>query len=429
MKRVVITGAGVVTPLGCDLSQVWSALCCGKSAVSPIISNSDVHLMAKVSRTPDFLKLFSDRGIRHPSSPTSDFIDFALLASDLALENAGSPLQPTDGASVCPPHRRGVSIGSGMGSLASIITSSRQFDESVKKLSPFFIPKVLINLAAGQISIRHKLQGPNNAVATACAAGAMSIGDAFNFMRLDYADMMVCGGVECSTDPLTRAGFARMKALSTSIDPLTGSRPFDKDRNGFVIGEGAGVLVLETLDSVIKSGREKRILAELSGYGVSGDASHITSPPPDGDGGRRAMISALRDANILCPTKIGYINAHATSTPAGDAAEVQAIEAVFGPSTQLRRADSPLYVSSTKGATGHLLGAAGAVEAIFSIMALTSNRVPPTANLRHPEPESVVFKHVVRESAATPDLQYAMSNSFGFGGVNASLIFKKYNNP
>jgi 3-oxoacyl-[acyl-carrier-protein] synthase II len=313
-----------------------------------------------------------------------------------------------------------------MGSLSGIVTCSKQFDISYKKLSPFFIPKVLVNMAAGHVSIRHKLKGPNHAVATACAAGAMSIGDAYNFIRLNYADVMLCGGVECSTDPLTGAGFARMKALSTCADPAAASRPFDTARDGFVIGEGSGVLVLETLDNVIKRGGEKHILAEICGYGMSGDATHITSPPADGDGGKRAMLSALRDAGDLCPSLVGYVNAHATSTPAGDAAEVAAIEAVFGP-TSSQRGGSPLYVSSTKGATGHLLGAAGAVEAAFSIMALGKGDIPPTVNLVEPDADPSSFRHVLEnKSVSAPDLKYVMTNSFGFGGVNVSLIFKKF---
>lgn len=313
--------------------------------------------------------------------------------------------------------------------LTGIVAGSKQFDVSAKKLSPFFVPKVLINLAAGQVSIRHKLQGPNHAVATACAAGAMSVGDAYNLMRLNYADMMLCGGVEFSSDPLTRAGFSRMKALSTCTDPAVASRPFDMARDGFVMGEGSGILVLETLESVLRRGGEQHIKAEVCGYGLSGDATHITSPPADGSGGRRAMLSALRDAGDLSPSYVGYVNAHATSTPAGDAAEVAAIEAVFGPSTEQRNAAqrSPLYVSSTKGATGHLLGAAGAVEAAFSVLALMNKEVPPTVNLLEPDSYPVCFSHVMgNKSVAVSDLEYTMSNSFGFGGVNVSLLFKKY---
>lgn len=428
MRRVVVTGIGVVSPLGCDIRQVWGRILQGDSAVGAISRHNDpektpgVLMMAEVSRTDGFKDLFTSRGIRYQSSATSEFIDFAMLASDLALEHAGNPLQ----CDPIPAERRGVAIGSGMGSLAGIVSSSKQFDESFKKLSPFFIPKVLINLAAGQVSIRHSMKGPNHAVATACAAGAMSVGDAYNFMRLDYADMMLCGGVECSSDPLTRAGFSRIKALSPSNDPLTASRPFDRGRDGFVIGEGAAVLVLETLDSVLERNREGHVLAEVCGYGVSGDASHITAPPSDGEGGRRAMMSALRDAGNLAPQRVGYINAHATSTPLGDAAELRAIDAIFGPSAGMRSPDEPLYVSSTKGATGHMLGAAGAIEAAFAVMAVNSGCVPPTTHLKDPDILLESFRHVMGSHVNTPQLQYSMSNSFGFGGVNASLIFKKY---
>ncbi|CAN0151521.1 unnamed protein product [Ectocarpus fasciculatus] len=425
-RRIVVTGVGVVTPLGWDLEQVWARLCRGESGVGPVQDRAQVpsvHAMAVVPRGEEYKQMFSDRGIRYPSSATSDFIDMALLASDLALEHARHPQRHT------VAERCGVSVGSGMGSLSGIVASSKQFDESMRKLSPFFIPKVLINLAAGHVSIRHQLKGPNHAVVTACAAGAMSIGDAYNFMRLNYADVMVCGGVECSTDPLTRAGFARMKALSQNQNPQEASRPFDKARDGFVIGEGAGMFVLETLDHALERGAEGQILAEVCGYGVSGDASHITSPPADGDGGKRAMLSALRDAGDLHPNKIGYVNAHATSTPAGDAAEVAAMEAVFGPTAQDRTTSDHLYVSSTKGATGHLLGAAGAVEAAFTVLSLKNGQVPPTLNLNEPDTLPFAFQHVKAKASDVKNLKYAMSNSFGFGGVNASLIFSKYVRP
>jgi 3-oxoacyl-[acyl-carrier-protein] synthase II len=373
-----------------------------------------VFVMAGIPRTDEFKKMFSERGISLGASSSSDFIDFSLLCSDFALAHAGLEPEKLDLT------RSGVCIGSGMGSLEAIVHASHSFDKSYKKLSPYFISRVLINLAAGQVSMRHGFKGPNHAVATACATSANSIGDAYNFIRLNYADVMLAGGAECSTDPLTRAGFARMKALSTATDAVTASRPFDEARSGFVLGEGAGLLVLESLDHALSRGAEGQILAEVVGYGVSADSHHVTSPPPDGDGARRAMLSALRDAGLpdsLAP--VGYINAHATSTPAGDGAECAAIESL------LPHAAADTYVSSTKGATGHLLGAAGVVESTFAVMALQHGWIPPTLNLSDPDPVPSRFKHV-NKALQVPNLKYAMSNSFGFGGVNVSLLFKKY---
>jgi len=277
---------------------------------------------------------------------------------------------------------------------------------------------VLISIAAGLVSIRHRFKGPNHAVATACAAGAHAVGDAYNWIRLGYADIMLAGGAEACICPLTIAGFARMKALSTCSDPTKASRPFDERRDGFVIGEGAAILVLEELNSAIK--RNAPIIAELCGYGVSGDAHHITSPALDGDGASRAMLSALRDAGLQ-PQDIGYVNAHATSTPIGDAVETAAIEKVF------RANQESLLVSSTKGATGHMLGAAGAIEACFAALAVRDSIVPPTLNLDIDNLKNKPsFSHVPLVSVSAPSLIHSMSNSFGFGGTNASLIFKKY---
>ena len=284
--------------------------------------------------------------------------------------------------------------------------------------SPFFVPKVLINIAAGLVSIRHGFKGPNHSVATACAAGAHAVGDAYNWIRLGYADVMLAGGTEACICPLTIAGFARMKALSACTDPLKASRPFDELRDGFVIGEGAAVLVLEELTSAIKRGAP--IIAEICGYGVSGDAHHITSPALDGDGASRAMLSALTDAR-LSPKDIGYINAHATSTPVGDAIETVAIEKVFGDNGE------SLFVSSTKGATGHMLGAAGAIEACFAALAARDGVVPPTLNLDvNKLKRKHSFSHVPSVAKSVPNLIYTMSNSFGFGGTNCCLIFKKF---
>jgi len=285
-----------------------------------------------------------------------------------------------------------------------------------------------VNIAAGQISIRHGFRGPNHCVSTACAAGAHAIGDAYNWIRLGYADLMLAGGTESCISPLAIAGFARLKALSSQGNPEVASRPFDRLRDGFVMGEGAAILVLEELATAVK--RNAPIICEMVGYGVSGDAHHITSPSPNGDGARRAMLSALRDANLR-PRDIHYINAHATSTPLGDDIEVAAIDAAFGSSSDLhqtRAAANPLYVSSTKGATGHMLGAAGAIEAAFTTLSLRDNMIPPTLNLHDPTTPPASFSHVPLVPIPIPpeDYRYAMTNSFGFGGTNASLIFKKF---
>lgn len=410
-----------MTPLGHELQNVWTALLEGKCGIRSI-SEADqagvpVHVMADIPRTPEFKKLFSDQGISFGASSSSDFIDFSLLCSDFALAHAGLSPEKLDLT------RSGVCIGSGMGSLEAIVDASHSFDKSYKKLSPYFISRVLINLAAGQVSMRHGFKGPNHAVATACATSANSVGDAYNFIRLNYADVMLAGGAECSTDSLTRAGFARMKALSTATEPSTASRPFDKARSGFVLGEGAGLLVLESLDHALSRGAENRILAEVVGYGVSADSHHVTSPPPDGVGARRAMLSALRDAGLPDTLEpVGYINAHATSTPAGDGAECAAIESLL---PELDRSETSTHVSSTKGAMGHLLGAAGVVESTIAIMALQQGWLPPTLNLTNPDPVPSRFKHLTK-ALQVPNLKYTMSNSFGFGGVNVSLLFKKY---
>lgn len=367
------------------------------------------------------------------------FIKYAMKAADFALRDSG--LASAIGTATTSevegfPYQRdrcGVSIGNGgIGSLFEICGTHDTLKTSIRKVSPYFVPKILVNMASGHVSIRHGFAGPVHCVTTACAAGSHSIGDAYNLIRLGYADLMLAGGSDASIEPLALAGFSRMKALSTPITDKSmesSSRPFDKHRNGFVMGEGAGVLVLEDFDAAIA--RKAPIIAEICGYGLSGDAHHATSPPDNGDGAFRSMTSALRDAR-LPPSAIGYVNAHATSTPLGDQAELCAIRRVLvGESTQ------PVYVSSTKGATGHLLGAAGAVESAFTALAVQSGILPPTLHVDELDPalqtslapsetSRCPLTVITNQAQTAPSIQYAMKNSFGFGGTNASLIFGKY---
>lgn len=458
-RRVVITGIGLVTPLGCGNVSVWEKVVSGESGIG-LISNSafvekaGVHVAATVPHG-DLLSEFNEKRVfgRSVSKEQSKFIQYANYASDIALEHAGNPLLEKNYDST----RAGVAIASGVGSLQEITDGSKVLEESYRKLSPYFIPKILINLAAGQVSVRHKLQGPCHSAVTACAAGAHSIGDAANFIRLGYADLMLAGGSESCITPLSVAGFGRMKALSCAQDPIIASMPFDAQRDGFVMGEGAAVLVLEELE--MAKARGAPILAELTGYGLSGDGEHITTP--SGGGAVRSMRSALDNAGLKA-ADIDYVNAHATSTPTGDVVELRAIAEVFGSSDKVddkcvdsvdieHRRNRPVLVSSTKGATGHMLGAAGAVEAAFCVFALQSGQIPPTLNLHDPvsifDPDDAItpqredvdihasdvtgsesisrvpFEHVPLVSKSLPGIKHVMSNSFGFGGTNASLIF------
>lgn len=443
-KRVVITGIGAVSPLGCGIEHVWQRLLrseCGLSKISETLS-SDIKIYGKVPIEDEVegsynsLKVFG----RDMNRELSNFIQFGIYASDLALKHANFPKSLTDRDG----DRSGVAIATGgMGSVQDIVTTSKNLDSSYRKVSPYFVPKILGNMAAGHISIRHGFKGPLHSVSTACAAGSHAIGDAYNFIRLGYADVMLAGGTESNLDPLTMAGFARMKALCPDSNPLQASRPFDSSRNGFVIAEGACVLVLEELSYAQQRGAV--ILAEVSGYGLSSDAHHSTSPSPEGDGAIRSMRVALADAR-MDPDQIGYVNAHATSTPLGDAIEAAAIDTVFGlsdssssNSSNSRSTEAPLYVSSTKGATGHLLGAAGALESAFTILALRDGIVPPTLNLTTPDYTPRSFRHVpsiaikynnrsnsYSNNASKPMLLHALKNSFGFGGTNASLVFSKF---
>ncbi|MEM9242796.1 MAG: beta-ketoacyl-ACP synthase II [Pseudomonadota bacterium] len=408
-RRVVVTGLGMISPLANDVDGSWKAVLSGKSGVGHIAGfdskDFNVHIAAEVK---DF-----DPKVYMPAKDVRRndvFIQYGVAAVAQAMRDSG--LQVTDNNA----GRVGVALGSGIGGLPMIeYCRDLLSGGGPRKLSPFFIPGVIINLAAGYVSIQHNLKGPNISIVTACTTGTHNIGMAARMIAYGDADVMVCGGTEMATSPLGVGGFSAMKALSTRNDaPEKASRPWDKDRDGFVLGSGAGALILEEYDMAKKRGAN--IYAELVGLGMSGDAYHITSPAPEGDGGRRAMQAALEDAEIN-PDEIGYINAHATSTLVGDDLELMAIKNMF------KGHAYELAVSSTKSMTGHLLGAAGAIEAIFSILALRDQVVPPTINLDNPSEEADL--NLVAHHAQESKLNVVMSNSFGFGGTNASVIFKK----
>ena len=416
MRRVVVTGMGLVTPLGIGLDRNWSSLTEGESGISAIqsfeVSDLPAKIAAQVPRGDTAAGLFNaDDWVAPKDQRKMDgFIVFALAAAAQAVEDAG---WLPDSEEAC--ERTGVMIGSGIGGLPGITEGALTLHErGPRRLTPFFIPANLINLASGNVSIRYGFTGPNHAVVTACSSGAHAIGDAARLIMLDDADVMVCGGTEAAICRLGLAGFAAARALSTGFnhDPPRASRPWDRERDGFVIGEGAGILVLEEYAHAKRRGA--KIYAEVIGYGMSSDAFHLTAPSEDGKGACRSMRNALKRAG-LAPDKIDYINAHGTSTPLGDEVELGAVKRVFGGHAY------ELSMSSTKSAIGHLLGAAGSVEAIFSILAIRDGVVPPTLNLDNPSPScdiDLVPKHAKRR-----EVRYALSNSFGFGGTNASLIF------
>jgi 3-oxoacyl-[acyl-carrier-protein] synthase II len=416
MRRVVVTGMGLVTPLGIGFERVWSRLLAGESGIGAIqsfdVSDLSSRVAGQVPRGERDEGLFNADDWVPPKDQRrmGDFIIFAMAAAVQAVEDSG--WQP-DKAEEC--ERTGVMIGSGIGGLPGIAEATVTLQErGPRRVSPFFIPSCLINLASGNVSIRYGFKGPNHAVVTACSSGAHAIGDAARLIMLDDADVMVCGGTEAAICRLGLAGFGAARALSTSFndDPPRASRPWDQDRDGFVMGEGAGILVLEEYEHAIE--RNAKIYAEILGYGMSGDAFHLTAPAEDGNGAFRSMRNALKSAH-LSPDSIDYINAHGTSTPLGDEIELGAVKRLFGEHAY------KLSMSSTKSAIGHLLGAAGSVEAIFSILALRDGVVPPTLNLDNPSPSCDIdlVAKVARERRVT----YVLSNSFGFGGTNASLIF------
>ncbi len=407
-RRVVVTGLGLITPLGIGVEKTWSALCAGKSGVRRITKfDPSKHACQIAGEVTDFNP--ADYIEKKEIKKMDTFIHYAVGASQMAVDDSGLKVTKENA------DRVGVYIGSGIGGLPAIEAYHKiLLDKGPDRVSPFFIPMVIINLASGQVSMRIGARGPNSCAVTACATGNHCIGDAFRIIQHGEADAMVAGGTEAAITPLCVAGFASAKALSTrNDDPERASRPFDKERDGFVLGEGAGVLVLEELESARRRGA--RIYAEILGYGRTADAHHITAPPDDGAGAVRCMRLALQDAG-LTPDAIGYVNAHATSTMA-DRIETSAIRQVFG--EHARR----LAVSSTKSMTGHLLGAAGGVEAIFSILAIQRGVLPPTINQDVPDPECDL--DYIPNAARRADVRTVLSNSFGFGGVNACLIFSR----
>ncbi|MFN5198741.1 MAG: beta-ketoacyl-ACP synthase II [Planctomyces sp.] len=410
-RRVVVTGLGVVTPLGCELDDVWDAVCRGESGVGTVerfdCRDFKVRFGGEIRQFDATKYLQIDvRDLRRADR----FSQFAMVAAEKAVAQSAIDFSSGD------PYRYGVLVGSGIGGLDEIeLQHSVLFDRGPDRISPFMIPKLIINAASGNLSVRWKLRGPNTSVCTACASGTNAIGDAFRMIQYGMADVMVTGGTEAALTPMGIAGFARMGALSVRNDaPQEASRPFDVDRDGFVLSEGAGIMVLEELEFARRRGA--RILAEVCGYGLSSDATHLTSPDPQGTGAARAIQAAITDAGLK-PDDIDYINAHGTSTPLGDVAETNAIRTVFG-----QHADA-LAVSSTKSQLGHLLGASGGVESVFCVQALERQVAPPTINLDHPDPQCDL--DYVPHEPRRMRIRCAMKNSFGFGGHNACLIFRE----
>ena len=416
MKRVVITGMGLMSSIGNNMDRTWENLIKGQSGIKKIKTFDTDDLSCKIAgfiSHDEKDENFVDRNLFLSSreiNRNDRFIQYGLIAAKMAVEDAGiSDLTESDCLKV------GVTVGSGIGGLETIYNGSKTLDErGARKISPFFIPSSLINLLSGQISIKYGFKGPNHSVVTACATGAHSIGDAAEMIKRGAADIMVAGGAEAAVCRLGLAGFCAARSLSTSYNdtPLKASRPWDKDRDGFVMGEGSGILVLEEYENAKKRGA--KIYAELVGYGMSGDAHHITSPSEDGDGGYRAMNEALKMGNINAD-KIDYINAHGTSTLLGDDIELKAI-------MKLAKNTKDLKVSSTKSSIGHLLGAAGSVESIFSILSINNNIVPATLNLDNPSHNFKV--DLVPKKSINHKVNIALSNSFGFGGTNTALLFK-----
>ena len=409
-RRVVITGIGLVTPLGIGVDESWSALCAGQSGIGEITRFDTTDYGTKIAGE---VKNFNpiDFMEKKEAKRMETFIAYAIAATRMATEDSGIKIDDTNA------HRIGVLTGCGLGGLNMLeITAHTVETKGPKRASPFFIPMLIGNMAPGMISILFGARGPNSSVATACAAGSHAVGDAYEIIKYGRADAMITGGVESVITRTCIAGFGAMKALSTrNGDPQKASRPFEKDRDGFVVGEGSGMMILESLDHALERGA--KIYAELVGYGMSGDGYHITSPPPDGDGARRCMLDAIENAGIE-PGQIDYINAHGTSTPLNDLYESRAIKAAFGDAAK------KVAISSTKSMTGHLLGGAGGIETVFSALTIKHGIMPPTIN--HDVPGDECDLDYVPNVARKADVTYAMSNSFGFGGTNASLILKKY---
>ena len=408
MRRVVVTGLGTINPLGNSVESSWQALVNSKSGIKTIDTFNTEGYPCKIAATVDdsFIdeNIVSARDLRK----IDRFIALGLIAADEAIKDSGFVSDENSSLS------SGVMVGSGIGGLDTIYKNSSILDnQGIRKISPFFIPSALINLLSGHISIRYNLKGPNSSPVTACATGTHAIGDSFTLIKNGKADLMVCGGAEAAICPIGIAGFSAARALCDTFNdnPSKGSRPWDKDRSGFVMGEGAGVLILEEFEHAKK--RNAKIYGEVKGYGLSGDAFHITKPSEDGSGGFRAMQMALKESK-LASDEIKYINAHGTSTPVGDMIELSAVEKLFG-------SNENLFMSSNKSAIGHLLGAAGAVEAVFSLKSLENKTLPPTLNLDNPSTTTKI-NLIPHESISEP-IDNLISNSFGFGGTNASLIF------
>lgn len=418
--RIVVTGLGVVSPLGCGTEPVWARLLAGQSGIRRLpdaivagVSSQVGGLVPSIDEDPahgfDVTRLISPKD----QKKMDRFIRFAIVAVEEALTQAQwHPDTET------ARERTATVIGSGVGGFPAMEEATRVTDtEGPKRLSPFTIPSILANLAAGQVSIRHGLKGPIGAPVTACAAGVQAIGDAARLIRAGEADIAVAGGSDACVDRVTLGSFAAARALSSHFNdtPTRASRPFDRDRDGFVMGEGAAMVVIERLDHALARGATP--IAELVGYGTTGDAFHITATPDDGAGAHRAMRLALAQAGIA-PSAVGYLNAHATSTQVGDRGELAAIRALFGAGSEVR-------ISSTKSAVGHLLGAAGAIEAVFTVLALRDGKLPPTLNLEHPDGAADGL-HLIGPEMETRSIEYAVSNGFGFGGVNASVVFRRW---
>ncbi|MGE0827918.1 MAG: beta-ketoacyl-ACP synthase II [Hyphomonadaceae bacterium] len=422
MRRIVVTGIGLLTPLGAGREISWKRLIAGESGAGPIthfkVDDLPSRIACHIPRTdgrgghaPDMEGVFDPETAMSAKEQrrVDDFILYAMAAADEAIADSGWKPESDE-----ERNRTGVLIGSGIGGLNSIAQTALQLEkDGPRKVSPFFIPGALINLASGQISIRYGFRGPNHSVVTACATGAHAIGDAARLIKYGDADVMVAGGTEGAICRIGMAGFCAARAMSTGYNdtPKQASRPYDKGRDGFVMGEGAGVLVLEDYEHA--KARGAKIYAEIKGYGLSGDAYHITAPEENGDGGYRAMRAALKDSGVS-PADIDYVNAHGTSTPLGDEIELKAVERAFGNSV------GHLSMSSTKSAIGHLLGAAGAVEAIFCVLAIRDGVIPPTLNLSDPSVDTTI--DLTPNTAKRKTVRAAMSNSFGFGGTNAAVI-------
>jgi len=409
MRRVVVTGIGLICGVGNSTDEVWKGVVAGKSGVGRITGFDATNFACQIAaevRNFDPLNYIEKKEVKKMGR----FIHLAIAASDEALKMSGLKITPEN------DERVGVHIGSGIGGFDIIEREhSALIEGGPRKISPFFIPSAIINLAAGQVSMRCGAKGPNEATATACTTSAHSIGDSFRIIQHNDADVMIAGGSEAAITPMGVGGFAAMRALSTrNDDPEKASRPWDKDRDGFVIGEGAGILILEELEYARKRGA--LILAEIAGYGMSGDAYHMTQPAPEHEGGFRVMRNAVRDAGVT-PDVVNYVNAHGTSTPIGDTLEAHAIRNFFG--------DHKLAVSSTKSMTGHLLGGAGGLEAGITVLALRNQTLPPTVNLDNPDPD-IAGMDLVPNHSRKAEIEYAMSNSFGFGGTNGALLFRRW---